>query len=77
VRRISIVFAETGDRKADGHHTFSVFLESADGEAGLTRLNNVPEDQLSSAEWWAKTAFEMVAEMVTEAGALKEIQRPS
>ena len=77
MRRISIVFAESEDRDAEGHQTFHVFLESPDGDAELERLNTVPDDQLSGAEFWAKLCFGIVGDVLNESGAIKDVQVPS
>lgn len=69
-RKVMIVFEEadvahvTGSDVARG---FNVYLE------GDTPPDNTPEDQLSTAQWWALKMFRIVVHYLQQSGAVKTI----
>jgi hypothetical protein len=69
-KRVSIVFEETGPVVGGGG--FNVFLEGVDKE----RMR-LPEDQLSSAEFWAMKCFLIVGDVLRQTGvAQSEKKKP-
>ncbi len=63
-RKISIVIEETNDDEPT-KRTFSVYM---DGDK--ERIGHIPEEQLSTAEFWGVKLFTIVTGILNETGAV-------
>ena len=72
MKRISIVFVETGEEEGRGFH---VYLDGAKPE--WDKLT--PEEQLkqlSPAEFWGLRCFQICSGIMRETGVVKTVTRP-
>jgi len=67
-KRVTIVFEETEMTPEGGG--FNVYLEGIAQER-----KNLPEDQLSAAEFWGMRMFQIVGQLLAQAGAARTVQK--
>jgi hypothetical protein len=65
-KRVAIVFEE-GDLEKDGV-AFNVFLEGFNGDNKL-----LPQNEWSTADFWAYRSFEIVQDILRRTGAFKKV----
>lgn len=70
MKKISIVFTETGPRDAQGNQAFNVYIEGFPDESRTKK-----SDDLSAAEFWSQKMFTIVTQLMYQAGAVKTVMR--